>query len=78
MSERTIPERVAADLGQDNLVHVICCNPNLADCGKDLSGRPFLPDDTETTCRICAISEAEDLPCADPDCPYRDDEGAVS
>ena len=76
VSELSIPERVAVDLNNDSLVHVFCCNPDLAACGKDLPGRPVLPDDTETTCRICAIAWEEELPCGDPDCPYR--EGAVS
>jgi hypothetical protein len=74
VTELSIDERVAPTAAEmRRLVHTFCCNPDLSDCGKDLSGRPVLPDDTTPTCQICAIAEAEALPCADPDCPYRED-----
>lgn len=77
MSELTIPERVAAERAADeNVVHTVCCNEDLADCGADVSDWDDVCDGTATTCPVCAIAEANDLPCTDPDCPYR--EGAVS
>lgn len=57
----------------DGAVHVVCCNPDLAACGSDRTGQPFLPDDAEATCPICAIADAEELPCGDPDCPFREE-----
>lgn len=54
----------------DDAIHVVCCDEDLALCGSVLAGE-FVPNETETSCPICAIAEAEDLPCGDPACPAR-------
>ena len=47
----------------DRPVHVVCCDPDTAVCGANVSGQDWVPNSTETTCRLCALVEAEDLPC---------------
>ena len=53
----------------DRPVHVVCCDPNEALCGTDVSALNVAPDEDEVTCPLCAIAYEEDLPCANPRCP---------
>ena len=64
---QTVPAPVDAD---DREVHIVCCNPNQAVCGADVSDADgWLPDVADdVTCLLCAIADAEDLPCGDPEC----------
>lgn len=39
--------------------HYYCCNPDVALCGTDLTGHPYVDD--EVTCLICLA--VEDYPC---------------
>lgn len=36
-----------------------------------VSSHGWTATDTETDCYLCAVAEANDLPCGDPDCPER-------
>jgi hypothetical protein len=53
----------------DQPVHVVCCDPNEALCGTNVSSHRDVPAATETTCVLCALAEANHLPCANPSCP---------
>jgi hypothetical protein len=56
------PEPVALrDSGDDSFTHVVCCNPNLALCGSDVTDVDWVGDDVEATCVVCA--ELEELAC---------------
>ncbi|MEV4271968.1 hypothetical protein [Micromonospora aurantiaca (nom. illeg.)] len=50
-------------------MHVVCCDPNEALCGTNVAAHSYVPAGAETTCQLCAIAEANDLPCANPNCP---------
>ena len=58
-----------AAVAADRPVHVVCCDPNEALCGADVSALQVMPDEAELTCQLCAIAYEEDLPCANPTCP---------
>jgi hypothetical protein len=53
-------------------VHVVCCDPDLAVCGSDRTGLPFLPDDAPVDCPLCALVDADNLPCDAPGCRFRE------
>ncbi|WFE41920.1 hypothetical protein [Micromonospora sp. WMMD998] len=53
----------------DRPVHVVCCDPNEALCGTNVSALLGVPDDVEPTCVLCALAYANGLPCANPECP---------
>ena len=46
---------------EDLVVHVVCCNPDEALCGVDVSGEMWVADIEEITCPVCAILEGQ--PC---------------
>jgi hypothetical protein len=54
--------------------HLLCCGKEVAVCGADVAGEPpCVADCGHRVCPLCALIEAEDLPCPDPSCSYRDD-----
>lgn len=61
--------RHTTDAG-DDIVHLFCCDPDLAMCGMDLTGAMATDDEFDND--PCVVSD--DLlyePCGDPDCPDR-------
>ncbi len=45
-----------------DLTHVVCeCTPEIALCGADVSGQPWVDEGEETTCVVCR--DLEDLSC---------------
>ena len=60
----TVPETKPGETGtEDELIHVVCCDPDVAMCGMDVSGYRWVPHDEPATCELCAIAYEEDLPC---------------
>jgi hypothetical protein len=49
-------------IGRQDVLHVVCHDPNTALCGADVSGDPWRTG--KTTCEICAIADANHLPCS--------------
>ena len=49
-------------IAEQDVLHVVCHDPNTALCGADVSGEPWRTG--ETTCQVCAIADANLLPCA--------------
>lgn len=45
--------------------HWYCCNPNIAYCGRDISGDPEGHRDTNL-CLLCVLVEEKHIPC--PEC----------
>jgi hypothetical protein len=37
----------------DGPVHAVCCIEDVAICGKDVKGDPWVSDDEELTCVVC-------------------------
>lgn len=48
----------------DAIIHVWCCDPDLALCGKDVSAEPEVPDGFGIDCVVCI--DLEDQPCTCP------------
>jgi hypothetical protein len=73
MSTATL-ERPAPDVGLSTDVdHLVCCDEDVALCGVDVAGQRVCPEDCgHPTCPMCALMSAEDIPCRDPGCSYRD------
>ena len=64
------PEAVTAPPGGDGLVHICCCDEDLALCGKDVSGLPVTDDsDPDPLCVVCEAVMAGGMPCPAADCP---------
>ena len=42
--------------------HVVCCNPEIALCGSDVSGTPWVDQDEEATCVVCHDLEGQPCP----------------
>lgn len=64
-------EPTTTDSDDDDLVHAVCCDPNTAMCGLDVSGLEWGIDDGDEMCRVCEIAAMENLPCSNPNCPDR-------
>jgi hypothetical protein len=62
--------------GDDDLVHVVCCNPDLALCGSDVTGTPLAGPgeilDEDNVCPVCLIACDNQLGCSAPGCPERE------
>jgi hypothetical protein len=58
-------------LGGDSDVHVCCCRPNVALCGKDLSGYHDADEEEPTDCIRCEVLDEADVPCGAPFCRLR-------
>ncbi len=66
-----LPVVEAAIGGQDHdVTHYICCDPDLARCGKDVTTEPWTTSG-ENVCEICDNKDRLRQPCQDPDCPIR-------
>jgi hypothetical protein len=46
--------------------HIVCCDDNVAMCGADVTGTPWVESDD--VCPLCELVEDEDLPCPVPGC----------
>lgn len=55
------PELDTATHDGDDEVHVVCCRPDVALCGSDVTALAWVDDDAEATCVVCA--DLEGLPC---------------
>ena len=63
---------VELEAGDDDYGHIVCCRPNVALCGEDMTGAPSdedRPDDE--TCIRCLVIEEADVPCGAPLCRLR-------
>ncbi len=63
-------ERPVADTAESDeaLVHLLCCTPDVALCGKDVSDEPFVEDSPDDdVCVDCQLREA-----LGPGCPACD------
>jgi hypothetical protein len=43
--------------------HLFCCDPNKSLCGLDISNHPYIGDDADITCVVCADLLDDDTPC---------------
>jgi hypothetical protein len=56
--------------GEPDLQHVICCDDDLAMCGKDVTGEIWASDEEASEfCPLCFLAEEQGLPCPVPGCP---------
>lgn len=57
-----------ADTGNDaDAIHIVCCDPNRALCGEDVSGEEWVDDGEPTTCITCEVIEELGIPsCGGP------------
>lgn len=69
LTQSQVDQQLATD---DDTVHLVCCDPDVALCGDVVSNHGWTATDTETDCYLCAVAEANDLPCGDPNCPDRE------
>jgi hypothetical protein len=55
----------------DNLDHYFCCNPNIAMCGRDLTGFEYVPEGeiSKNLCVVCADLGSHACGCACGCCP---------
>lgn len=55
----------------DDLSHIVCCNPDRALCGKDVSREPWCDEeiDEATDCEACVNRRRLNPTCGDPECP---------
>lgn len=65
-----LTETVTTTSTDDDAVHVVCCDPDMALCGTPVPGGNWVAVTTPTDCPLCAL--AEDMPCGNPDCPDRE------
>lgn len=50
--------------GASTVYHLICCDPDVALCGEDVSDVPFRElRANEVLCPLCKLAEDEDYPC---------------
>ena len=49
-------------VGSDT-THLYCCDPDRSLCGLDISSHPYVGDDEEITCVVCADLLGDDTPC---------------
>lgn len=57
---------------ENDLTHMVCCNPNLSLCGVDLTDGEEVPDpDPLDRCEICENKDRLDLPCGARFCRLR-------
>jgi len=66
----TAPQTIPAPVEAGETSHIVCCDPHVAVCGAEVSGDGWEPgpDDGPVDCLLCAIADAEDLPCGNPEC----------
>jgi hypothetical protein len=56
----------------DDLTHLVCCDPDLSLCGLDLTGGEDVPEPPDAEqCEICANKDRLDLPCGARFCRLR-------
>lgn len=60
MDTLTMPTRTLSDLA-DDVLHTVCCHPDIAFCGADVSREPW--SSSGTPCPLCEHMQAEALPC---------------
>jgi hypothetical protein len=65
--EEQVDEVFASD---DSGVHVTCCRPGIALCGKRLEGE-FCDDSEPTDCIRCEVIDEANTPCGAPFCRVR-------
>lgn len=51
------PEVVDTDTGDVGVTHVVCCNDDIAVCGTDVSGEPFVWVEDAVDCVVCLHTE---------------------
>ena len=65
MSTQTLPPPVET-ANADDLIHTVCCDPNTALCGADVSGEGWYPDGTyPDDCLVCEYLAALPSPCCE-------------
>lgn len=60
--------------GDDGFNHIYHCDPDLAMCGKDLTGVPDVDPETgpDPVCVACEAAWLAGFPCPVPECPRGD------
>jgi hypothetical protein len=52
------PELGDTDTDGNGITHVVCCNEDIALCGTDVSGQPFVGGDFPVDCVVCLDTDA--------------------
>lgn len=61
-----------ADIGDDfDVIHTPCCDEDVAICGEDLTGEPWVEDDEGIPCPLCETALADDALCPVRGCRLR-------
>lgn len=75
MTAATLPATQPGSPGVDDPIHAVCCDPDLALCGEDLTGADTVPTlPLDEACPTCLIADQINGPCASPTCPHRKDQ----
>lgn len=72
LDERPATDPALSDV-DDDLIHVACCNPDLALCGEDLSASIWWTGGItdEEMCTVCELAALNGFGCSAPGCPER-------
>ncbi|MCI3277485.1 hypothetical protein [Streptomyces cylindrosporus] len=52
------PEPISTDTVDDGITHLVCCKEDIALCGTDVSGEPYVTEDVPIDCVVCLDFEA--------------------
>lgn len=69
MTALTLPAPDVAPPVVGDVLHTVCCDPDRAICGTDVSAEPWVDGGQPATCDVCAA--AEWLDCPDNGCRGR-------
>jgi hypothetical protein len=58
----TRPRPQVAASADDDIIHTVCCDPDLAMCGEDVTGADWVYN-PDRDCALCKIVEVSGLPC---------------
>lgn len=73
MTALTLPAPAPPEVGDDDWIHGICCDPDVALCGADVSAAAEVAiTSLDGVCPACVAIADLPLPCGTPGCPGRD------
>jgi hypothetical protein len=52
-----------------DIQHIVCCDPNTALCGSDVSDVPFTDMPLQYECPLCIWADTVQASCPSPTCP---------
>lgn len=79
MTTAILPDAIATDIlsaavesntDDDDLDHWVCCDPDVALCGKSVAGQPMATFSV-ASCMLCEFEFDNPSACQSPDCPWR-------